>query len=235
MHHLNILTQKRQRPLRGCARATLLSKCFVGKYMVMCRDAHPQVTNLIFAKNQGLLYLDFFNLEPRIIRHYYKINSPLLKLWMDFFKDMTTYRQWIKKIIESKHINLTSSACEQGEETDNVIFTTWKTCTEDKLSSYPLADVFIDKFSYKRHNITRDPPSAGVLLLKLCWGAFISSLNASLLHGLGIPRLVCYSFQEYHDKALKRKINEIVCLHCKWHFQIIVNNEVMLHYIPIDA
>jgi hypothetical protein len=204
MHHLNILTQKRQRPLKGCARATLFRKCFVGKYMVTCRDAHPQVTNLIFAKNQGLLYLDFFNLEPRIITHKYKINPSLYKVRMDLLKEVPGSVLWVMKLNEGAHNNLTQSARNHGVDPERIIFASPLPRVEDHLVRYRLADVFIDTFTYKGRTIAFEAlRSAGLPFANLSGRSFALCVAASLLHDEGMPELACYSFMEYHENALQ--------------------------------
>jgi predicted O-linked N-acetylglucosamine transferase (SPINDLY family) len=40
-------------------------------------------------------------------------------------------------------------------------------------------------------------------VVSLCGGSFASRVAASLLHDVGLPELACYSYQEYHDKALQ--------------------------------
>jgi hypothetical protein len=203
MHHLNILTQKQQRPLKGCARATLLRKCFVGKYMVMCRDAHTQVTNLIFAKNQGLLYLDFFNLEPRITTHAYKINPSLYKVWVDLLKEVPGSVLWVMKLNEGAHNNLTQSARDHGVDAERIIFASPLPRVEDHLVRYHLVDVFIDTFPYNGKPTAGAALRAGLPFVCLCCDSFDSRVAASLLHDVGMPELACYSFEDYHDKTLK--------------------------------
>jgi protein O-GlcNAc transferase len=228
MHHLNILTQKRQRPLKGCARATLLRKCFVGKYMDTCRDAHTQVTNLMFAKNQGGLYLDFFNLEPRITTHEYKINPSLYKVWVDLLKEVPGSVLWVMKLNEGAHNNLTQSARDHGVDPERIIFASPPPRMEDHLVRYRLADVFIETFSYNGHTIAGDALRAGLTVAILYGGSFASRVAASLIHDVGMPKLACYSFQDYHDMTLQMATDEVIRSLCITKVQLQVNSNLWL-------
>jgi predicted O-linked N-acetylglucosamine transferase (SPINDLY family) len=63
--------------------------------------------------------------------------------------------------------------------------------------------VFIDTFPYNGHTTAGDALRAGLPVVSLCGGSFASRVAASLLHDVGLPELACYSYQEYHDKALQ--------------------------------
>ena len=56
-------------------------------------------------------------------------------------------------------------------------------------------------------------------MVSLCGGSFASRVAASLLHDVGIPELACYSFQEYHDKALQMATDEAIRGHYKGQLQ----------------
>jgi predicted O-linked N-acetylglucosamine transferase (SPINDLY family) len=56
---------------------------------------------------------------------------------------------------------------------------------------------------------------AGLPVVSLCGGSFASRVAASLLHDVGMPELACYSFQEYHDKALQMATDEAIRVHYK--------------------
>jgi predicted O-linked N-acetylglucosamine transferase (SPINDLY family) len=51
--------------------------------------------------------------------------------------------------------------------------------------------------------------------VSLCGGSFASRVAASLLHDVGMPELACYSFQEYHDKALQMATDLAIQQHYK--------------------
>jgi predicted O-linked N-acetylglucosamine transferase (SPINDLY family) len=82
-----------------------------------------------------------------------------------------------------------------------------------------LADVFIDTFPYNGHTTAGDALRAGLPVVSLCGGSFASRVAASLLHDVGMPELACYSFQEYHDKALQMATDEPIRTHYKGQLQ----------------
>jgi predicted O-linked N-acetylglucosamine transferase (SPINDLY family) len=49
---------------------------------------------------------------------------------------------------------------------------------------------------------------------------------ASLLHDVGMPELACYSFQEYHDKALQMATDEAIRVHYKGQLQALMDEKV---------
>jgi predicted O-linked N-acetylglucosamine transferase (SPINDLY family) len=75
--------------------------------------------------------------------------------------------------------------------------------------------VFIDTFPYNGHTTAGDALRAGLPVVSLCGGSFASRVAASLLHDVGMPELACYSFQEYHDKALQMATDEPIRTHYK--------------------
>jgi predicted O-linked N-acetylglucosamine transferase (SPINDLY family) len=48
---------------------------------------------------------------------------------------------------------------------------------------------------------------------------------ASLLHDVGMPELACYSFQEYHDKALQMATDEAIRMHYKTQLQLRIDTQ----------
>ena len=60
-----------------------------------------------------------------------------------------------------------------------------------------------------------DALRSGLPVVSLCGGSFASRVAASLLHDVGMPELACYSFQEYHDKALQMATDEAIRGHYK--------------------
>jgi predicted O-linked N-acetylglucosamine transferase (SPINDLY family) len=86
---------------------------------------------------------------------------------------------------------------------------------EDHLARYRLADVFIDTFPYNGHTTAGDALRSGLPVVSLCGGSFASRVAASLLHDVGMPELACYSYQEYHDKALQMATDEAIQTHYK--------------------
>jgi predicted O-linked N-acetylglucosamine transferase (SPINDLY family) len=91
---------------------------------------------------------------------------------------------------------------------------------EDHLARYRLADVFIDTFPYNGHTTAGDALRAGLPVVSLCGRSFASRVAASLLHDVGMPELACYSFQEYHDKALQMATDEAIRTHYKGQLQM---------------
>jgi predicted O-linked N-acetylglucosamine transferase (SPINDLY family) len=151
--------------------------------------------------------------------HDYKINPPLFKVWMDLLKEVPGSVLWLMKLNEGAHTNLTQSARDHGVDPERIIFASRLPRVEDHLARYRLADVFIDTFPYNGHTTAGDALRAGLPVVSLCGGSFASRVAASLLHDVGMPELACYSFQEYHDKALQMATDEAIRVRYKGQLQ----------------
>jgi predicted O-linked N-acetylglucosamine transferase (SPINDLY family) len=156
---------------------------------------------------QGVVFCSF--------NHDYKINPPLFKVWMDLLKEVPGSVLWLMKLNEGAHTNLTQSAHDQGVDPERIIFASRLPRVEDHLARYRLADVFIDTFPYNGHTTAGDALRAGLPVVSLCGGSFASRVAASLLHDVGLPELACYSYQEYHDKALQMATDVPIRTHYK--------------------
>ncbi len=111
--------------------------------------------------------------------------------------------------------NLTQSARDHGVDPERIIFAERLPRVEDHLARYRLADVFVDTFPYNGHTTAGDALRAGLPVVSLCGGSFASRVAASLLHDVGLPELACYSYQEYHDKALQMATDLAIKAHYK--------------------
>lgn len=139
---------------------------------------------------------------------------------MDLLKKVPGSVLWLMKLNEGAHTNLTQSALDHGVDPERIIFASRLKHVEDHLARYRLADVFIDTFPYNGHTTAGDALRAGLPVVSLCGGSFASRVAASLLHDVGMPELACYSFQEYHDKALQMVTDEAIRVHYKGQLQM---------------
>jgi len=110
---------------------------------------------------------------------------------------------------------LDRSARAQGVDPVRIIFAERVPRVEDHLARYRLADVFIDTYPYNGHTTAGDALRAGLPVVSLCGDSFASRVAASLLHDVGLPELTCYSYQEYHDKALQMATDVPIQQHYK--------------------
>jgi predicted O-linked N-acetylglucosamine transferase (SPINDLY family) len=138
---------------------------------------------------------------------------------MDLLKEVPGSVLWLMKLNEGAHTNLTQSARDHGVDPERIIFASRLPRVEDHLARYRLADVFIDTFPYNGHTTAGDALRSGLPVVSLCGGSFASRVAASLLHDVGMPELACYSFQEYHDKALQMATDEAIRTHYKGQLQ----------------
>ena len=144
---------------------------------------------------------------------------------MDGRKEGTGRGRGRRKRNEGAHTNRKQSARDHGVDPERIIFASRLPRVEDHLARYRLADVFIDTFPYNGHTTAGDALRSGLPVVSLCGGSFASRVAASLLHDVGMPELACYSFQEYHDKALQMATDETIRVHYKTQLQARIDTQ----------
>ena len=156
--------------------------------------------------------------------HDYKINPPMFKIWMDLLKEVPKSVLWLMKLNETAQQNLNNEALKYGVDPERLIYATRVPRVEDHLARYRLADLFLDTFPYNGHTTASDALRSELPVVSLCGESFASRVAASLLYDLGIPELACYSFTEYHDKALQMAKDVTVLERYKSHLINVMNN-----------
>ena len=147
--------------------------------------------------------------------HDYKINPPMFKVWMDLLKEVPGSVLWLMKLNETAQANLTKEALKHGVDPARLVYATRVPRVEDHLARYRLANLFLDTFPYNGHTTASDALVAGLPVISLSGTSFASRVAASLLNDIGITDLACFSFQEYHDIALKMAFTSGLLEQCK--------------------
>ena len=135
--------------------------------------------------------------------HDYKINPPMFKVWMELLKEVPGSVLWLMKLNDAAQANLTKEALKHGVDPTRMVYATRVPLVEDHLARYRLADLFLDTYPYNGHTTAGDALSAGLPVLTMCGESFASRVAASLMHDIGDTTLVCSTFQQYQDNALK--------------------------------
>ena len=150
---------------------------------------------------------------------------------MDILREVPGSVLWLMKLNQGAHKNLAESARAHGVDPARILFAERVPRVEDHLARYRLADVFIDTFPYNGHTTAGDALRAGLPVVSLCGGSFASRVAASLLHDVGMPELACYSFQEYHDKALQIATDQAI----QGHYKVQIKNRIDTQRWPPTA
>ena len=139
--------------------------------------------------------------------HDYKINPPMFKVWMELLKEVPGSVLWLMKLNDAAQANLTKEALKHGVDPTRMVYATRVPLVEDHLARYRLADLFLDTYPYNGHTTAGDALSAGLPVLTMCGESFASRVAASLMHDIGDITLVCSTFQQYQENALKYASN----------------------------
>jgi predicted O-linked N-acetylglucosamine transferase (SPINDLY family) len=167
--------------------------------------------------------------------HDYKINPPMFKIWMDLLKEVPGSVLWLMKLNESAQENLSKEAVKHGVDPDRLVYATRVPRVEDHLARYRLAGLFLDTFPYNGHTTAGDALRSELPVVSLCGGSFASRVAASLLHDVGIPELTCFTFQEYHDKALQLATDELLRQNYKDHLTRLMDSSAWPYSANIQA
>jgi predicted O-linked N-acetylglucosamine transferase (SPINDLY family) len=158
--------------------------------------------------------------------HHYKISPPLFKVGMDLLKEVPGSVLWLMKLNKDAHTNPTQSARDQGVDLEHIIFASRLQRVEDHLARSRVADVLIDTSPCNGHTTAVDEQRSSQPVVSQCGGTIASRVAASLLHDMGMPELACYSYQEYHNKALQMATDKPFRTNYKEQFSMQMNERV---------
>lgn len=143
-----------------------------------------------------------------------KINPYIFSLWMKILKKNENSILWLNSNKQNVIKNLKSEAEKLKINSNRIIFKNRIKYFDEYLSSYKLADLFLDTFPYNAHVTASDALYSGLPILTLCGESFASRVGASLLNTMNMNELIAYSETEYVNKAYnlsidKKKITEL--------------------------
>lgn len=135
--------------------------------------------------------------------HSYKIHPTIWSLWMRLLDKTPNSVLWLAYRCDLSRNNFRDSAISYGIEPDRIIFAPRLKRVEDHLVRYRQADLFLDTWPYNAHTTAADSLMMGLPVLTLMGNSFPSRVGGSLLHTLGLPELITYSFAAYEEQALR--------------------------------
>lgn len=135
--------------------------------------------------------------------HDYKISPAMFDIWMRLLQQVPDSVLWLISRNELSQRNLRKEAALRGIDPDRLIFAQRVPLVEDHLARYRQADLFLDTHPYNAHTTAADALMAGLPVLTYMGNAFPSRVAGSLLHAIGVPELVTYSYADYETLALR--------------------------------
>lgn len=131
----------------------------------------------------------------------FKITPEVYDCWMRILKNVPASVLWLKKSHSQAMQNLKLQAEAAGVDPQRIFFAAH--CDYDEhLRRHQLADLFLDTFPYNGHSTAAEALRSSLPLLTLCGESFASRVAGSLLHHLGLDRLVAKSLIEYEAQAI---------------------------------
>ncbi len=133
----------------------------------------------------------------------YKLTPALLDCWCEILKQVSQSCLWLyagnQNITQN---NLTHEFKERGIEANRIIFAK-AVDMEKHQARIPLADLFLDAFSYNAGATALSTLFAGVPVLSLKGQTMLSRMTASMNHHLGMQQLITEASEQYIHQAVK--------------------------------
>jgi protein O-GlcNAc transferase len=130
----------------------------------------------------------------------YKIDADLFQRWMRILKRVNQSVLWLVRRDELACDNLRRAAECAGVDPARLIFTGFVPL-EENLTRLQLADLVLDTLTYNGGATTANALWAGVPVLTVPGGNWVSRMSASALAAVGLPELVAGNRDEYEERA----------------------------------
>jgi protein O-GlcNAc transferase len=132
-----------------------------------------------------------------------KVTPEVLDCWLRLLSEVERSVLWLSNFGESAKRVLRGRATARAVDPDRLIFAPWTEGRDEHLARLARADLALDCFPYGAHSTASDLLWAGVPLVGLAGGTFVSRVSASILRAAGLADFVTTSLEDYHDLALR--------------------------------
>src|SRR5207249_3118069 len=132
----------------------------------------------------------------------YKITPAVFAVWMRLLRSIDGSVLWLLEGNPAAPSNLRREAESRGVAASRLVFAP-KMPLADHLARHRCADLFLDTQPWNAHTTASDALWAGLPLLTCVGATFAARVAASLLHAIGMNKLVASSLAEYEALALR--------------------------------
>lgn len=132
----------------------------------------------------------------------YKIGPAEFDIWMRLLARIPGSVLWLLRTNQWAEANLRSEAEARGINGTRLIFAD-RLPNAEHLARYPLADLFLDTFTYNAHTTASDALWTGLPVVTRLGEGFAARVAGSLLFAAGMPELVTESAKHYETLALE--------------------------------
>jgi predicted O-linked N-acetylglucosamine transferase (SPINDLY family) len=140
-----------------------------------------------------------------------KLTPEVFDIWMEILKAVPGSVLWLLKPNDTALKNLIKEANARGIEGERLIFTAREVLPIDQekarigryLSSYMLADLFLDTWPYNAGTTAIDALWAGLPVLTKMGKAYVARMATEALRAIDLPELITRTPMEYKELAIK--------------------------------
>jgi predicted O-linked N-acetylglucosamine transferase (SPINDLY family) len=143
----------------------------------------------------------------------YKVTPAVFDVWCRLLKEVPDSVLWMLTLNPTAENNLKNEATARGVDPSRIIFQPYVSL-EEYFARLQCADLFLDTNPYSAHGTCSNALWMGLPVLTCAGSTFASRVAGSHLTTMGVPELVTYSLEEYHDLALelsndRKRLSEI--------------------------
>jgi predicted O-linked N-acetylglucosamine transferase (SPINDLY family) len=140
-----------------------------------------------------------------------KINPIIFDTWLEILKEVKGSVLWLMTPNETAQKNLINYAYLRGVNKERIIFSQRKIVPSENekqrvneyITSYKLADLFLDTWPYNAGTTAVDALRAGLPIITRKGSSFVSRLASSALYSIDVTELITNSIEEYKTKAIE--------------------------------
>lgn len=130
-----------------------------------------------------------------------KITPDIFSIWCKILKNSQNSQLWLLKANLENENNIKKIAKSFDIDPKRIVFSDYAD-REIYLSRMTLADLFLDTYPYNAHTTCSDSLFVGLPVLTFSGKSFQSRVCGSILNALKMNELICYSKEEYINKAV---------------------------------
>ncbi len=147
-----------------------------------------------------------FNIPPNVFvfccfNNTYKLNPKIFDVWSHILHQVPNSILWLSSTSNITQVNLKNEMCIRGISECRIIFCP-RAEYSNYLSSYQLADLFLDTLPFNAGTTASDALWAGLPVLTQSGKSFSGRMATSLLKSLSLNELISSSEQEYISIAI---------------------------------
>jgi protein O-GlcNAc transferase len=132
----------------------------------------------------------------------YKFTPEVFDIWCRLLKSVPDSVLWLSAPSPVAETNLRREAETRGVSSERIIMANKLETVEAHLARLQCADLFLDTLPYNAHATCSDALWMGLPVITCAGETFPSRVAGSMLTAMGVPELITYNLNDYHQLAL---------------------------------